>query len=101
MLRNLIDLAPVPVPTLEPGPFLLEDPTLQDIVTMITTLGFPIVACLLLGWFVKYQTDRYEEELKEIRKDHRQEVQRMTEAINNNTLALTKLCERMGGDPEK
>lgn len=96
-----MDGNPASVPTLEPVPFLLEDPSMQDIVTMITTLGFPIVACLLLGWFVKYQTDRYEEELKEIRKDHKQEVQRMTEAINNNTLALTKLCERMGGEPHE
>lgn len=96
-----MDGNPASVPTLELVPFLLEDSSMQDIVTMITTLGFPIVACLLLGWFVKYQTDRYEEELKEIRKDHKQEVQRMTEAINNNTLALTRLCERMGGEPHE
>lgn len=70
---------------------------MQDIITMITTVGFPIVACLLLGWFIKYQTDRYNEELKDVRKEHRAEVAKMTEAINNNTLALTKICERMGG----
>lgn len=68
---------------------------MSDIVSLISTVGFPIVACLLLGWFVKYQTDSYREEVKELQKDHKEEVQRMTEAINNNTLALTKLCERM------
>ena len=92
---------PASVPTLEPVPFLLEDPAMQDIITMITTVGFPIVACLLLGWFIKYQTDRYDEELKDVRKEHRAEVVKMTEAINNNTLALTKLCERIGGEPHE
>lgn len=96
-----MDGIPASVPTLEPVPFLLEDPTMQDIITMITTVGFPIVACLLLGWFIKYQTDRYNEELKDVRKEHRAEVAKMTEAINNNTLALTKICERMGGEPHE
>ena len=96
-----MDGIPASVPTLEPVPFLLEDPRMQDIITMITTVGFPIVACLLLGWFIKYQTDRYDEELKDVRKEHRAEVVKMTEAINNNTLALTKLCERMGGEPHE
>lgn len=68
---------------------------MNDIVTLISTVGFPIVACLLLGWFVKYQTDSYREEVKELQKDHKEEVQRMTEAINNNTIALTKICERI------
>ncbi len=96
-----MDGIPASVPALEPVPFLLEDPHMQDIITMITTVGFPIVACLLLGWFIKYQTDRYDEELKDVRKEHRAEVVKMTEAINNNTLALTKLCERMGGEPHE
>lgn len=68
---------------------------MDGIVQVISTVGFPIVACLLLGWYVKYQTDSYRSEVQELQKDHREEVQRMTEAINNNTLALTKLCERM------
>ena len=68
---------------------------MDGIVQIISTVGFPIVACLLLGWYVKYQTDSYRSEVQDLQKDHREEVQRMTEAINNNTLALTKLCERM------
>lgn len=68
---------------------------MEGIVQIISTVGFPIVACLLLGWYVKYQTDSYRSEVQDLQKDHREEVQRMTEAINNNTLALTKLCERM------
>ena len=42
-----MDGIPASVPSLEPVPFLLEDPAMQDIITMITTVGFPIVACFL------------------------------------------------------
>ena len=29
---------------------------------------------------------------------HEAEVTKMTEAVNNNTLALQRLCEKMGGN---
>lgn len=68
---------------------------MNEIVRLISTVGFPIVACLLLGWYVKYQTDSYRSEVQDIQKEHREEVQKMTEAINNNTVALTQLCEKI------
>lgn len=68
---------------------------MNEIVQLISTVGFPIVACLLLGWYVKYQTDNYRSEVQDIQKEHREEVQKMTEAINNNTVALTQLCEKI------
>ena len=30
---------------------------MNEIVTLISTLGFPIVACVGLGWFCKYMID--------------------------------------------
>ena len=56
----------------------------NDIITAICTVGFPIVAYGALFWYV-------------LKKDseHRSEVEKMTEAINNNTIALTKLIERL------
>jgi hypothetical protein len=73
---------------------------MNDIVTMITTVGFPIVACLFMGWYVKYQTDNYRSEVKDMQKEHKDEIQKVTEALNNNTLALQKLCDRMEKDGE-
>ena len=70
---------------------------MSEIVQLIAQYGFPIVACLLLGWYVKYQTDSYREEVKSIQSDHKEEVTKMTEAINNNTLAITKLCDKLKG----
>ena len=73
---------------------------MNDIVTMITSVGFPIVACLFMGWYVKYQTDNYRSEVKDMQKEHKDEIQKVTEALNNNTLALQKLCDRMEKDGE-
>lgn len=65
------------------------------IMTMIGSLGFPIVACIGLGWYVKYQTDNNNKEVSEMRKEHQEEISKVTEALNNNTLALQKLCDRI------
>lgn len=65
------------------------------IITMIGSLGFPIVACIGLGWYVKYQTDNNNKEVSEMRKEHQEEISKVTEALNNNTLALQKLCDRI------
>lgn len=68
--------------------------------TMITTVGFPIVACLFMGWYVKYQTDNYRSEVKDMQKEHKDEIQKVTEALNNNTLALQRLCDKMEKEGE-
>lgn len=71
---------------------------LQDIVTLIGSFGFPIVACLAMGWYVKYQMDNNNKQIKEITDEHRTEMKEVTTALNNNTLAIQKLCERLGDE---
>lgn len=71
--------------------------TTADIVTMITTVGFPIVCCIAMGWYVKYVTDEQREEIKNLTEKHREEMTEVTTAINNNTIALTKLCDKLDG----
>lgn len=67
-----------------------------NIVQLISTLGFPIVCCLGLGWYVKYVTDKEREERLAMQKEHRDEIAQVTTALNNNTLALQKLCDKLG-----
>ena len=62
-------------------------------ITLITTVGFPIVACGGMAWYVKYITDRNREDLKEERLQHNDEMAKVTEALNNNTLAIQKLTD--------
>lgn len=57
---------------------------LNNIVTIISAVGFPIVACIGMGWFVKYLIDNNNKKISEI-----------TTALNNNTLVVQKLCDML------
>lgn len=61
----------------------------------ITTVGFPIVMCGAMAWYVKYQTDKNREDVKTLNEQHTEEMLEVTEAINNNTQALIALKETM------
>lgn len=67
----------------------------NTIITMVGSLGFPIVACVACGWYCKYQSDNYRNEVKELQAEHREEINKVTEALNNNTLALQKLVDKL------
>lgn len=57
----------------------------NDIVTIISTVGFPIAACVAL--FYQNATQQ---------KQHKEEMDGIKEALNNNTLALQKLVDKIG-----
>lgn len=67
----------------------------NTIITMIGSLGFPIVACLGMAYFFAKVNDNYRNDIKEINAAHKAEISTMTEAINNNTLVIQKLVDRM------
>lgn len=69
--------------------------TVQEVLTAITTVGFPIVMCLACAWYIKYTTDKHRSEIADLNRAHAKEMEQVTQAINNNTLALTKLTERL------
>lgn len=64
-----------------------------EIMNAIATVGFPIVCCLAMAWYVKYTTDKNREEIHNLNEMHKTEMLQVTNAINNNTLALQKLCD--------
>lgn len=66
---------------------------------LLGNYAFPIVSCVAMAWYVKYTTDTNNTEMKQIREEHKAEMSQVTEALNNNTLALNKLCVmfEMGG----
>lgn len=57
------------------------------ITSLIGSIGFPIVMCLLLY----YRMDKQDE-------NHKEEMNKITEALNNNTLALKELSTNFGKD---
>ena len=68
---------------------------MNEIITAISSLGFPIVACIGMGWYVKYQTDLNTKEVKEMRNEHKQEIDKVTQSLNNNTLVIQKLIDKI------
>ena len=60
---------------------------LNTITTLITNVGFPIFITLYL---LKQNQD---EENR-----HKEEETKLTDALNNNTLALQKLCDKIGDE---
>ena len=69
---------------------------INEILTAVTTVGFPIVCCGAMMYYVKYTTDKHREEIETLNTQHRDEMKEVTNAVNNNTLALQKLCDKMG-----
>lgn len=51
---------------------------------LIGTLGFPIVMCLMLY----YRMDKQDEQ-------HKEEMAKITESVNNNTIAITNLTAKL------
>ena len=90
---------------------------MTEVVQMISTIGFPCVCCIFLGWYVKYSVDKYTgmiaelnaehrndltrineqhtREISELNNLHKQETESLKDALNNNTLALQKLCDKL------
>lgn len=68
----------------------------MDFPTIFNNMAFPLAACIAMGWYVKYTTDNFNKERKDIMQQHKDAEESIREAINNNTIVMTKLCERMG-----
>ena len=59
--------------------------TAQMIMTAISTVGFPIVMCAALFWKMDKQDT-----------EHKEEMQKTADAINNNTLVIRELVDKFG-----
>lgn len=55
-------------------------------IQVIQTLGFPIAVAIAMFW----QNTKLQEQ-------HKEEMAKITEALNNNTIALTELKDKIGG----
>lgn len=65
------------------------------LIQAVTSLGFPIVCCGAIMYYVKYITDKNREDVTKLNNDHKEEMAQITQALNNNTIALQKLCDKL------
>lgn len=54
---------------------------MNDLINIVSTVGFPIGMCIILMWYVKDLTDKHRDESKEF-----------TKALNDNTAVIRELC---------
>lgn len=71
--------------------------TPQDVIQIVSTVGFPIAMCLILAWYIKTRDDSHSEQISRLNTEHKEEMSKMTEALNNNTLTIQKLVDLLSG----
>lgn len=60
---------------------------INDLSTLISTLGFPIAMCLIMCYYIN-----------KINEAHKEETSNFADALNNNTLVLQKLCDKLDSE---
>ena len=60
---------------------------INDLSTLISTLGFPIAMCLIMCYYINKINDA-----------HKEESDKFAEALNNNTVVLQKLCDKLDSE---
>lgn len=64
---------------------------LSTITNLISSIGFPIVMCIIMMWYIKYTNDKDLEE----RKNYYTELNDVKQAIDNNTQVITQLITKL------
>lgn len=70
---------------------------MDQILKIIGQYAFPIAACIAMGWYVKYSHDYFRKDYMDIMTKHKQEMETITAALNNNTAALNNLIQHIRG----
>lgn len=73
---------------------------MDQIWSAIGQYAFPIVACVIMGWYVKYIQDNYRKDIADISTRHKEEMDQVTQALNNNTMAIQRLTDYIGKDAD-
>lgn len=79
---------------------------METVATLLANYCFPIVCCIGLGWFVFKMSTDHKTEISELNEEHRKQItelnaqhkaetNKMTEALNNNTLVLQKVSDKL------
>lgn len=68
---------------------------MSTISELISSVGFPIVCFIMCGWYVKYREDKNDDKYDKLNAQHDEEMKQIVSALNNNTIALQKLTDKL------
>lgn len=66
---------------------------MDQILSIIGQYAFPIVACVVMGWYVKYIQDNYRKDISDITIRNKVEMDNVMTALNDNTIAIQRLTD--------
>lgn len=66
----------------------------NEVVTLIANLGFPICFCLVLFKYIQKREEKHDTERLEQQKQHKEEIDKLSEAVTNNTLIMQKVVDK-------
>ena len=69
-----------------------------DISQLISSIGFPIAMCVLMCYYIKYTQENYRTDINSLNEKHKEETTNLVQAINNNTLVIKELSERLNSE---
>lgn len=62
---------------------------MQEVVTAISTVGFPIVMCILIFYYMEKEAE-----------SHKREVDGLKEVLTELKISITQLTDKIGGGKE-
>ena len=65
------------------------------IMQAISSLGFPIVACIAIAWYFNKVNENYRQDIKELTQQQQTQLDKLTEAITANTVVVTRLVDKL------
>lgn len=68
----------------------------ENFVTIVNGVGFPIVVCVFLVWYIYKENKRRMEEKEEYESKQNDLYLKLSQSVDNNTAALNKLLMQMG-----
>lgn len=67
----------------------------ENFVTIVNGVGFPIVVCVFLVWYIYKENKRRMEEKEEYENKQNDLYFKLSQSVDNNTAALNKLIMQM------
>lgn len=64
----------------------------NDIINIISSVGFPIAACVAIFWWTTKRDTEYRQLISDLMEQSREEYNLLTESINNNTAVLKEIA---------
>lgn len=67
----------------------------ENILNLLSNNVFSIVAYFFVFWYLREQTNANREAMQKLNEQHKEEMNSVKEALNNNTLTMQKLVDRL------